>query len=121
MHAVTADSHRFALDLHALLVDLDKARVRQHNPTARLEAIREQLTDLLDHTWPDDSVRSIQQALSEIARLLSDTAPEATWARARFRALSYGVLLLRYRRPIDDSQMTTLGQLALDHTLAAPA
>lgn len=91
MHAVAADSQQLALDLHALLVDLDKARVRPSEWTEQLQSIAQRLEDLLDATWPDESLRALQQQLSELRALLADQVPDGwqseEWASFRAQAM----------------------------------
>ncbi len=77
-HAVAVESRQVALDLHALLKDIDPVRWRdEHEGGAhdRLDDIRDQLTDLLGTTWPDQRLLPLQDRLSDLAALLQDHSP----------------------------------------------
>ena len=77
-HAVAVESRQVALDLHALLKDIDPVRWRdEHEDGAqdRLDNIREQLNEILDTTWPDQSLLPLQDRLSDLAALLRDYTP----------------------------------------------
>jgi len=78
-HAVAVESRQVALDLHALLKDIDPVRWRdeyEDGAQNRLEDIREQLNDLLGTTWPDQSLLPLQDRLSDLAALLREHTPD---------------------------------------------
>lgn len=77
--ALVLDSRQVALDLHALLRDIDPAHLRGDEVDGgvreRIEAIQERLTNLLETTWPDESVGPVQLRMAELARVLRDHVP----------------------------------------------
>ena len=78
VQAATADSRQLALDLHALLRDLDPARWRDdlvETARLRLQQLRQQLVALLERFDSDGPVAALQAALQEIVRLLEDFQP----------------------------------------------
>lgn len=78
MHA--SASQAIALDLHQLLVDIDPARIADAPNTAdRLSSLLDRVEDLLEQTWPDGHLRSLQRQLGSIAELV-DKAP-SQWER----------------------------------------
>jgi dolichol kinase len=78
-HAVAVESRQVALDLHALLREIDPARWRDENEGGaqdRLDDIRDQLSALLGTTWPDQNLLPLQDRLSDLAALLREHAPD---------------------------------------------
>jgi len=79
-HAVAVESRQVALELHALLKDIDPARWRDEHEIGahdRLDEIRDQLSELLGTTWPDQSLLPLQSRLSDLAALLQEHTPDA--------------------------------------------
>ena len=78
VQAATVDSQQLALDLHALLRDLDPARWRDdlvETARERLLQLRQQLVALLERLDSEGPVAALQAALQEIVRLLEDFHP----------------------------------------------
>ncbi len=78
VQAATMDSQQLALDLYALLRDLDPARWRDEFEASvreRLQLLREQLTALLERFDADGPVAALQVALEEVVRLLRAFEP----------------------------------------------
>jgi len=78
-HAVAVESRQVALDLHDLLKEIAPARWRDENEVGahdRLDDIRNQLSQLLGMTWPDQTLLPLQSRLSDLAALLQDHAPD---------------------------------------------
>jgi len=87
--SLALDSRDVALELHALLRDLDPARwseAMRDELEHRLASLRAHLHDLVERTWSD--AQPLLERLDALARLLDD-APSASDARAawmEFRA-----------------------------------
>lgn len=83
-HAVAVDSGSLALQLHALLRDLDPARYRREVEALayeRLADIQRGLDELLSATWPQGHHAALQTRLGELAEILRAWAPTAVSAR----------------------------------------
>lgn len=96
------DTRRVALDLHALLRDIDPARWRDDRELgvrARLEVLVAELDALVAAPWPDSLSRrgpsAVQMRLEELHRLLREAVPasDAPFATRREAWLILGVRL----------------------------
>jgi dolichol kinase len=77
-HALTLDSRDLALELHALLREIDPVHWRSDLEAAirlRMASLERRLTELLQSSWPEDLRTSLCDRLGELSRLLREEAP----------------------------------------------
>jgi dolichol kinase len=104
--ATLTHSHTVALELHALLRDLDPARLgRTGSKQERLDAIRGQLAELLDgNLTSDDAIDALSEQLQQLYDALESWSPGT---RAEWEAFR------RDLAPAYESLAAELGQLDL--------
>ncbi|MCB9762773.1 MAG: hypothetical protein H6739_23435 [Alphaproteobacteria bacterium] len=112
-HALALEGQHLALDLYALLRDIDPAAWKDDLVDAfraRLDGISKRLDALLDFSGYDDHLNQLRELLAELARIIDEGMPSADlptealraeWDALRREMLPAYEALVRSLKPLD--------------------